>query len=99
MSGSQINVAEKMNPSFPPAWQSSWTLLIYRRNSQVAAATSLPYPAMPYMDNASFHKRQDTLDALQTEGNTVLWFPPPGFQPDREDMGMDQAVEETMAVG
>ena len=32
-------------------------------------------------------------------GHTVLWFPPPGFQPDREDMGMEQAVEETMAVG
>ena len=35
------------------------------------------------MDNATFHKRQDTLDALQAEGNTVLWLPPysPDFNP------------------
>ena len=28
------------------------------------------------MDNAPFHKRQDTLDALQAEGHTVLWLSP-----------------------
>ena len=34
--------------------------------------------------NATFHKRQDTLDALQAEGrHTVLWLPPysPDFNP------------------
>ena len=33
--------------------------------------------------HASFHKRQDTLDALQAEGHTVLWLPPysPDFNP------------------
>ncbi|SUX18686.1 Uncharacterised protein [Cardiobacterium valvarum] len=33
--------------------------------------------------HASFHKRQDMLDALQAEGHTVLWLPPysPDFNP------------------
>ena len=43
-----------------------------------------------------FHKRQDTLDALQAVGIRSSCS---GFQPDREDVGMDQAVEEAMAVG
>ena len=69
-------------------------------------ATEILLPELPacsviVMDNTSFHKRQDTLDALQAEGHTVLWLPPysPDFNLDREDVGMDQAVEETMAVG
>ena len=36
----------------------------------------LPACSVIVMDNASFHKRQDTLDALQAEGHTVLWLPP-----------------------
>ncbi|WP_366144659.1 transposase [uncultured Cardiobacterium sp.] len=41
-------------------------------------ATEILLPELPacsviVMDNASFHKRQDTLDALQAEGHTVLW--------------------------
>ena len=33
--------------------------------------------------HAPFHKQQDTLDALQAEGHTVLWLPPysPDFNP------------------
>ena len=43
----------------------------------------LPACSVIVMDNASFHKRQDTLDALQAEGHTVLWLPPysPDFNP------------------
>ena len=51
-------------------------------------ATEILLPELPacsviVMDNASFHKRQDTLDALQAEGHTVLWLPPysPDFNP------------------
>ena len=48
-------------------------------------ATEILLPELPacsviVMDNASFHKRQDTLDALQAEGHTVLWRPP--YSPD-----------------
>ena len=48
-------------------------------------ATEILLPELPacsviVMDNASFHKRQDTLDALQAEGHTVLWLPP--YSPD-----------------
>ena len=59
----------------------------------------LPEPACLQRDRDerhSFHKRQDTLDALQAVGIRSSCS---GFQPDREDVGMDQAVEETMAVG
>ena len=43
----------------------------------------LPACSVIVMDNAPFHKRQDTLDALQAEGHTVLWLPPysPDFNP------------------
>ena len=43
----------------------------------------LPACRVIVMDNAPFHKRQDTLDALQAEGHTVLWRPPysPDFNP------------------
>ena len=43
----------------------------------------LPACSVIVMDNASFHKRQDTLDALQAEGHPVLWLPPysPDFNP------------------
>ena len=51
-------------------------------------ATEILLPELPacsviVMDNAPFHKRQDTLDALQAEGHTVLWLPPysPDFNP------------------
>ena len=36
----------------------------------------LPACSVSVMDNVSFHKRQDTLDALQAEGHMVLWLPP-----------------------
>ena len=45
---------------------------------------------------SSFHKRQDTLDALQA-GDIRLSCS--GFQLDKKDAGMDKTVEETMAVG
>ena len=43
----------------------------------------LPACSVIVMDNATFHKRQDTLNALQAEGHTVLWLPPysPDFNP------------------
>ena len=43
----------------------------------------LPACSVIVIDNASFHKRQDTLDALQAEGHTVLWLLPysPDFNP------------------
>ena len=43
----------------------------------------LPARSVIVMDNATFHKRQDTLNALQAEGHTVLWLPPysPDFNP------------------
>ena len=51
-------------------------------------ATEILLPELPacsviVMDNAPFHKRQDTLDALKAEGHTVLWLPPysPDFNP------------------
>lgn len=28
------------------------------------------------MDNTTFHKRQDTLNALEEAGHIVLWLPP-----------------------
>ena len=45
--------------------------------------TGLPECSVIVMDNAPFHKQQDTLDALQAEGHTVLWLPPysPDFNP------------------
>ena len=48
-------------------------------------ATEILLPELPacsviVMDNAPFHKRQDTLDALQAEGHMVLWLPP--YSPD-----------------
>ena len=66
------------------------------RNTAARAACG----SVSVMDNVSFHKRQDTLDALQAEGHMVLWLPPysPDFNP-IEKTCMDQAVEETMAVG
>ena len=42
--------------------------------------SELPACSVIVMDNAPFHKRQDTLDALQAEGHTVLWLPP--YSPD-----------------
>ena len=51
-------------------------------------ATEILLPELPacsviVMDNAPFHKRQDTLDALKAEGHTVLWLPSysPDFNP------------------
>jgi transposase protein of IS630 family insertion sequence len=51
-------------------------------------ATEILLPELPacsviVMDNAPFHKRQDTLDALKAEGHTVLWLPSysPVFSP------------------
>ena len=45
--------------------------------------TGLPACSVIVMDNAPFHKRQETLDALQAEGHTVQWLPPysPDFNP------------------
>ena len=40
----------------------------------------LPEHSVVVMDNATFHKRQDTLDALQDAGHIVLWLPP--YSPD-----------------
>ncbi|STZ77207.1 transposase [Bergeriella denitrificans] len=32
------------------------------------------------MDNATFHKRQDTQDIITQNGHTILWLPP--YSPD-----------------
>lgn len=40
----------------------------------------LPANSVVVMDNATFHKRADTLDAIKTAGHQVVWLPP--YSPD-----------------
>ncbi|NRA88944.1 MAG: transposase [Rhizobiales bacterium] len=40
----------------------------------------LPEKAVIVMDNASFHKRQDTREAIVRAGHTLLFLPP--YSPD-----------------
>jgi len=57
--------------------------MFFIHGRQTILLPELPACSVIVMDNASFHKRQDTLDALQAEGHTVLWLPPysPDFNP------------------
>jgi len=41
---------------------------------------SLPEKAVIVLDNATFHKRSDSIEAIQNEGHTVLFLPP--YSPD-----------------
>ena len=43
----------------------------------------LPRQSVIVMDNATFHKRQDTEDLLNRYGHQILWLPPdrPDFNP------------------
>ena len=40
----------------------------------------LPAKSVIVMDNATFHKRQDTHDLLKRHGHRILWLPP--YSPD-----------------
>lgn len=40
----------------------------------------LPQNSVIVMDNATFHKRQDIQDLIQSAGHTILWLPP--YSPD-----------------
>ena len=41
---------------------------------------ALPANSVIVMDNATFHKRQDTHDLLERHGHRILWLPP--YSPD-----------------
>lgn len=43
----------------------------------------LPKESVVVMDNATFHKRQDTQELLESHGHQILWLPPysPDFNP------------------
>ena len=41
---------------------------------------SLPEKAVIVLDNATFHKRSDSIEAIQNEGHAVLFLPP--YSPD-----------------
>ena len=42
--------------------------------------TQLPENSVIIMDNASFHKRQDTQELIADAGHHILWLPP--YSPD-----------------
>ena len=44
----------------------------------------LPDPSVLVLDNATFHKRQDTRRALERAGHTLLFLPP--YSPDLNDI-------------
>ena len=37
---------------------------------------SLPKKAVVVMDNATFHKRSDSIESIEKQGHTVLFLPP-----------------------
>jgi hypothetical protein len=53
---------------------------------------ALPARSVVVMDNASFHKRTDTLKAIRTKGHDVLFLPP--YSPDLNPMEKMGAGEE-----
>jgi len=42
--------------------------------------SSIPEKAVIVMDNATFHKRSDSIEAIERKGHTVLFLPP--YSPD-----------------
>lgn len=43
-----------------------------------ALLPELDKPTVIVMDNATFHKRQDIIDAIEESGHKILWLPPYG---------------------
>ena len=56
----------------------------------------LPKNAVLVMDNATFHKRSDTLKAIEQAGHTVLFLPPysPDFNPIEKKWAQAKALRK-----
>jgi len=58
----------------------------------------LPDNSMLVMDNASFHKRQDTLEMIEKAGHTALFLPPysPDLNPIEQKWAQDKALRKKL---
>ena len=61
----------------------------------------LPEKSVLVMDNAAFHKRQDTLDAIQNAGHTPLFLPPysPDLNPIEQKWTQAKAIRRQKRCG